>query len=225
MLKTFALCATLGAAATGALAQVHSDIQANPDKSGYLQDVRGVIARSPFGLCWRMGDWSAADAVPGCDGALMPPVAKPTAPEIVSPIAAPSPVAPVAPQRCDFSLALGSDEAFSFNKATLNTSARKRIDEDALAQLAHCANIDTITVTGYTDHLGSRQYNQKLSEKRANAVAAYLRSKGVSAQIDTIGAGETQPVQACANKLPRTKLIECLAPNRRVVIKAHGLAK
>ena len=48
-------------------APLTTDIQANKPYSAYVQDARGVIARNPFGLCWRTGYWTPADAVPGCD--------------------------------------------------------------------------------------------------------------------------------------------------------------
>ena len=223
MMKNFALSLILGLSAASAFAQTASDIQANPAKSMYVQDGRGVIARSPFGLCWRTGYWTPADAVAGCDGELVPPIAKATAPAIAT-TAQPTPV-PAAPKRCDFSTTLSSDQTFAFNKAVLNNAAKKRIDEEVLAKLAGCAKVDIVLITGHTDRLGSHQYNQKLSEKRANAVAGYLKSKGVTAEIDTLGAGKTQSVKACDDKLPRTQLIECLAANRRVVIEARGLAR
>ncbi|HZW20219.1 OmpA family protein [Noviherbaspirillum sp.] len=222
MLKHLALAATIGLSAAAATAQ--TDIKANPDKSAYLQDGRGVIARSPFGLCWRAGYWTPADAVAGCDGELVPPVAKPTAPAIAAPAPAPA-AAPAAPKRCDFALTLAADQTFAFNKAVLNNAAKKRIDDEAIAKLGNCSKVDIIMVTGHTDRLGTQQYNQKLSEKRADAVAAYLKSKGVKAEIDTLGAGKTQSVKACDDKLPRKQLIECLAPNRRVVVEVRGLAK
>ena len=222
MLKHLVLALTVGLSAAAASAQ--TDIKANPDKSAYLQDGRGVIARSPFGLCWRTGYWTPADAVAGCDGELTPPVAKPTAPAIAAPAPTPAP-APVAPKRCDFAVTLSADQTFDFNKATLNNAAKKRIDDEAIAKLGACGKVDIVMVTGHTDRLGTHQYNQKLSEKRADAVAGYLKSKGVNAEIDTLGAGKTQSVKACDDKLPRKQLIECLAPNRRVVIEVRGLAK
>lgn len=226
MLKNIALGLAMGAATAGALAQTTSDIKANTPNSAYLQDSRGIIARSGFGLCWRSGYWSPADAVPGCDGELAPPVANPIAPPVASQAAAPAPApAPAAPKRCDFSVTLANDETFSFNKAVLNPAAKKHIDNEVLSKLAQCAKVEIVLVTGHADRLGSQQYNQKLSEKRAGAVAAYLKSKGVTAEIDTLGAGKTQSVKACDDKLPRPKLIECLAPNRRVVVEGRGIAK
>jgi OmpA-OmpF porin, OOP family len=212
-------------AAASAIAQ--TDIQANKPNSAYLQDGRGVIARSGTGLCWRTGYWTPADAVPGCDGELIPPVPKPIAPPVVvaPPPPPPPPPAPAPPKRCDFAVTLANDETFVFNKAVLTSAAKKRIDDTVLSKLATCAKVDIVLVTGHTDKLGTQQYNQKLSDKRADAVAAYLKSKGIEAPADTLGVGKTQAIKACDDKLPRKKLIECLAPNRRVVIEARGLAK
>lgn len=51
-----------------------------------------------------------------------------------------------------------------------------------------------LEIDGHTDNTGSDEYNQQLSERRANAVAAYLRSNGIaSARITTRGFGETYP--------------------------------
>ena len=57
--------------AFSASAQVVTDIKAKTPNSAYVQDSRGVIVRDPFGLCWRTGQWTPADAVPGCDGPLV----------------------------------------------------------------------------------------------------------------------------------------------------------
>lgn len=223
MIKKLAL-GLLGACATSALAQTVSDIQANPTQSAYLQNSRGIVARNPFGLCWRSGYWTSVDAVVGCDGELVPPVVKPTAPAIAPPAAA-APIAPATPKRCDFAITFSSDETFAFDKTRLSNAAEKRINDEVLTKLASCAKVDMILVTGHTDRLGSQQYNQKLSEKRAEAVAAYLKNQGVTADIDTLGFGKTQSVKSCDDKLPRTKLIACLAPNRRVAIEVRGIAK
>lgn len=216
------LCISASVASTQASA---TEIQANPKYSAYLQDNRGMIVRSQNDLCWRNGYWTPADAVAGCDGELVPPIAKPTAPDIVPPIAAAPVTPPTAPPRpCDFSITLNSDQTFAFNSGALRNAAKRRIDRDVLAKLATCAKVNLIVITGHADRLGSQTYNQKLSEKRANAVAAYLKNKGVTTPVDTIGVGEKQAVKNCKNKLPRNKLIECLAPNRRVIIEVHGIA-
>lgn len=206
-----------------------SEIRARPGDSAYLQDGRGVVVRSGTGLCWRSGYWTANDAVAGCDGELVPPVARPIAPELVPPAperAIPQPAPAVAVRRCDFSVTLHSDETFGFNRTALNDAARRRLDRDVIDGIGNCASVEAVVVTGYADRLGSAPYNLKLSEKRAEAVAAYLGNKGVdSARILTTGAGHTQEVQACEGRLSRAQLIRCLAPNRRVVIQVSGHAK
>ncbi|MBI3284327.1 MAG: OmpA family protein [Burkholderiales bacterium] len=222
MIRQFAMLGIF-AAALPALAQ--TDIRAGTPNSAYVQDGRGVITRSGAGLCWRTGYWTPADAVPGCDGPLVAPVAEPSVPAIAPVVQAPPPAKPVAPKRCDFAVTLQNDETFDFNKAALKSGAKQRIDNEVLSKLAACAKVELVIVTGHTDLIGSHPYNQKLSEKRADAVAAYLKDKGVSANIDTMGMGKTQQIKACDDKLPRAKLAACLAPNRRVVVEGRGLAK
>lgn len=222
MLNKLAFGLVICSVAAGASSQTITNIQAKTSDNAYLQDDRGVVARSPFGLCWRTGYWTPVDAVTGCDGELAAPIAKITAPAMATSSATTSTAIPV---RCDVSITLTSDQIFAFNKVTLTNAAKKRIDDEVLGKLTTCARIEAISVTGHTDHLGSRQYNQKLSEKRAHAVTAYLKEKGISARIDTLGAGEVHSINFCEQKLTRPKLIECLAPNRRVAIEVRGTAK
>jgi OOP family OmpA-OmpF porin len=138
-----------------------------------------------------------------------------------------APAAAAAPKKCDFSATLKDDQTFAFGKATLNAAAMAQLDKEVLAKLSNCAEVKLILVTGHTDRIGSQQGNQKLSEKRADSVKAYLAKKGVKANIETMGAGKTQAVPGvtCDDKLPKKKLIDCLAPNRRTVVEVQGPAK
>ena len=78
-------------------------------------------------------------------------------------------------------------------------------------------------VTGHTDRIGSDAYNQKLSERRANQVKAYLASQGVAESIiEAVGKGESEPVVQCVGNKTTKKLVSCLQPNRRVEIRAEG---
>jgi OOP family OmpA-OmpF porin len=225
MLKKSACGLILCLGATAAFAQSDSTaVQAKPQHNAYLQDSRGAIIHNGEGLCWRSGYWTPADAAVGCDGALVPPIARPIAPDIVAPVATAPVAPPTLPARCDFTVTLNNDQTFAFNKWALRSAAKKRIDQEVMGKLASCAKVDLITITGHTDRLGSEQYNQKLSEKRANAVAAYLKNKGATTQVNTVGAGKTQAVKSCDDKLGGKKLVECLAPNRRVVIEIRGEA-
>jgi OOP family OmpA-OmpF porin len=191
----------------------------------YVTDSRNEVAKSGFGLCWRTGYWTPAAAANdaagcACDKDLMPKAK-------CEPVAAATPVAAAAPKKCDFTATLKDDQTFAFGKAVLKPAAAKQLDSDVIAKLANCAEVKLILVTGHTDRIGSQQANQKLSEKRANAVKAYLQKKGVKANIETMGAGKTQAVPgvSCDDKLPKKKLIDCLAPNRRTVVEVQGPAK
>jgi outer membrane protein OmpA-like peptidoglycan-associated protein len=56
-------------------------------------------------------------------------------------------------------------------------------------------NKTVVEVAGHTDSTGAAQYNQQLSERRANSVAQYLESQGLATnRVVTVGAGETRPV-------------------------------
>jgi OOP family OmpA-OmpF porin len=152
------------------------------------------------------------------------PVAQP------KPVPAPPPPAPVAkpepkpePPKKPAVTNLASTELFEFNKAVLTPEARTKLDNEVVAKLRDLKDIRYIIVNGHADRLGSSQYNQKLSEKRAEAVRAYLVSKGVDAsKVETLGFGKTLPVKACPDQKDRKGLIECLSPNRRVVVEVQG---
>lgn len=204
----------------------------------YAIDQRNVVVKSGSDLCWRTGYWTpgaageakAGEAPVACECDKDVVGANKCAPA-AAPVAAPAAAAPVvaaapAPKKCDFSMTLHTDHTFAFNKAVLGPIAKKNLDDMISTKLAACAEVKSVIITGHTDRLGSQSYNQKLSEKRAEAVQSYLIAKGIKADlIDTMGAGKTQPVQSCDDKLGRKKLIECLAPNRRVTLDIKGPAK
>ncbi len=138
----------------------------------------------------------------------------PPAPVVITP-AAPPPPAP-APARFE-RVTLAATELFAFDSAELRMPQTKL---DQIAQTLASGNYNgNITVSGHTDRLGSDAYNQKLSQRRADAVKNYLTSKGVAAnRLTAIGKGEGSPVVTCNDK-NRTALIACLAPNRRVEVE------
>ncbi|HEY6772662.1 MAG TPA: OmpA family protein [Oxalicibacterium sp.] len=217
MIDKLALGLLMGVSSTFAFAQ--TDIQA-PQNNGYNQDSRGAVTRSGFGLCWRSGSWTATDAVAGCDGALKPPIPNPIAPEVKNILASEAVDKP-----CDFAVTLESGETFASGQAILNAKAKKRLADTVLPQLAKCQSIADMTITGHTDNIGAAEANRHLSEKRAASVAGFLKSHGVTTPINIHGAGETQPLLNCHAGMSRTRLISCLAPNRRVQIQVHGTQK
>jgi OmpA-OmpF porin, OOP family len=150
-------------------------------------------------------------------------VAAAPAPVIVAAAPPPPPPAPVpaAPMRVRFS----ADSLFDFDKSTIKPSGRQSLDK--LAGDLRGIRYDTIQVTGHTDRLGPHDYNLKLSQRRAEAVSAYLvQSGGIDAgKISAKGINganpETRPGDCRGNK-PTAALIACLQPDRRVEVEVSG---
>lgn len=142
------------------------------------------------------------------------PKPAPVAPPPPKPAAAPKPAA----------LTLGASELFGFNQATLTPQGRKKIDAEVIERSRReYADIKVINVNGHTDRLGSADFNQKLSQRRADAVKSYLVTKGFEpSKIESYGFGKTMPVKSCPSVKERKALIECLSPNRRVEIEIQG---
>lgn len=139
---------------------------------------------------------------------------------------APAPVPAPAPEVQTKHFTLKSDVLFTFNKATLKPEGQQALDQ-LYTQLSNMDPKDgSVVVLGYTDRIGSEQYNLKLSEKRAQSVVDYLISKGIPAnKISPRGMGKANPVtgNTCDKVAPKAKLIDCLAPDRRVEIEVKGI--
>lgn len=143
-----------------------------------------------------------------------------------APVIAPAPAAAPAPEVTTKHFTLKSDVLFNFGKATLKPEGRQALDQ-LYSQLSNLDPKDgSVVVLGFTDRIGSAGFNQKLSEKRGQSVVDYLVSKGIPAnKISARGMGSTSPVtgSTCANVKARAKLIDCLAPDRRVEIEVKGI--
>lgn len=129
--------------------------------------------------------------------------------------AATAPKAEVVPAK---EYVLSGDFLFDFDKSNLTEQGKSTLDR--IAQEVKSSGASRLTVTGYTDRLGSSNYNLKLSQERANTAKAYLQSQGVTANINAVGRGKADQVKAC-NGVVGQELKDCLKPNRRVVIKAE----
>jgi OOP family OmpA-OmpF porin len=170
----------------------------------------------------------AAALFAGCATDEPKPAAKPEAAPAPAPAPAPRAAQPVKPAPAPEAkkpavINLASTELFEFNKATLTADARKKLDAEVIAKLKDLGTIRYVNVNGHADRLGTPQYNQRLSEKRAEAVRAYLVSRGADpARVEVFGFGKTLPVKSCPDEKQRAALIECLAPNRRVVVEVQG---
>jgi OOP family OmpA-OmpF porin len=185
----------------------------------YVIDSRGEVAMSGAGLCWRTGFWTPAAAAKDpagckCDKDLLPK-------EVCEPPMAKAAAATAKPSGDKVTVA--ADALFDFNKATLRPAGKAKLDE--VVAMSKQIKLEVIIAVGHTDRIGSDAYNQKLSERRAASVKAYLVSKGVEAnRVYTEGKGEKQPVtqpgQCPGGK--SAKVIECLQPDRRVDIELIG---
>jgi OOP family OmpA-OmpF porin len=226
---TGAAAATLWSAAFG---------QANPQNSGYVLFGYGkpdanIWRSGSYGgkpgvndtLCWRTGYWTPAMAIVECDPDLVPK--RPPPAPVAQPPAPPPPPPPPPPAPGLQKITLATKALFDFDKAVLKPEGKTAIDTQVLSKLSQVSKLELVLVTGHTDRIGTQAYNQKLSERRADAVRDYLVSKGVAKdKIETLGMGKTQPVPGvvCNQPYPKERkaLIECLAPNRRVEVEVKG---
>ncbi|WCM95371.1 OmpA family protein [Acidovorax sp. NCPPB 2350] len=165
-------------------------------------------------LCWRDANWTPATAAAGCDGALVAQAAAAPAPAAVpAPAAAPAPAPAPAPAVAS-KVTYAADAFFDFDKSVLKPEGKAKLDD--LVSKVKNVNLEVIIAVGHTDSIGSDAYNQKLSVRRAEAVKAYLVSKGIEKnRVYTEGKGEKQPVADNKTKEGRAK-------NRRVEIEVVG---
>lgn len=132
------------------------------------------------------------------------------------------PACPVNPADAE-PYSLSADTLFDFDSAVLKadglTQLNTLIDEVKAAQ-KDGQTIQSVTVTGHTDQLGSEAVNLKLSQARAEAVRDYMKRRGFpEVPITVMGKGAADPVvpmESCGGATEQK--IACLAPNRRVMV-------
>jgi len=123
----------------------------------------------------------------------------------------PPPQPPPPPPPAKRKVELSADTYFDFDRSTLKPDGKRIVDEEVVAPMKEHRELRAL-VEGHTDSIGSESYNQRLSERRANAVRDYMVSRGVEAsRITTKGWGKSKPVASNETK-------EGQAKNRRVEI-------
>jgi OOP family OmpA-OmpF porin len=190
---------------------------ANADVGQGYWGASGMYVKNATGLCWHAGYWTPAMATVECDPDLVPKKPAPVPAPVVTPPPAPKaapPAPPAAPKPVSEKITMAADAHFDFDKSVLKPEGKAKLD-DLMGKLK-AVNLEVIIAIGHTDSIGSVAYNNKLSLRRANAVKAYLVSKGIEAnRIYTEGKGKSQPIADNKTKEGRAK-------NRRVEIEVVG---
>lgn len=165
---------------------------------------RGEVDLVSFSLVYKLGRPAARPVV----ASMIPePVA-------AAPIVEPAPAAPAAPVAVSEKVTFAAEALFDFDKAIVKPEGKQALDE--LVSKLQGMQTEVMIAVGHTDSVGSDAYNQTLSLSRAEAVKAYMVSKGLTpSMVYTEGKGETQPVADNANAAGRAK-------NRRVSVEVVG---
>jgi OOP family OmpA-OmpF porin len=107
-----------------------------------------------------------------------------------------------------------ADAFFDFDKSVLRPEAQAKLAD--LVDKTKGVNLEVVIAVGHTDSIGTKEWNQALSVRRAEAVKAFLVSKGIEkSRVYTEGKGMTSPVAD-------NKTAEGRAKNRRVEVEVVG---
>jgi OmpA-OmpF porin, OOP family len=136
-------------------------------------------------------------------------------------------VAPVPAPRvlADRKFALQTDALFEFGKSELRASGYNAIEILVQKVKNEYRSVERIRVVGYTDAIGPKKLNSKLSEARAMTVAEQIRSGGLIPVkgIQTEGRGSAELVKTECGNEPTPKNKQCHEPNRRVEVVVYGI--
>lgn len=190
-LKSVLLSAAASTAMASGLAIAHVDGEAN---DSYLGSIKHHMVTDSQGDCVRTGSWVKEDMTIWCGAEVKK--AEPAPP--------PPPAEPVFE-----TISLSAGALFDFDKSDLKPAGKESLDA-VINRINSNGDVQAIRIVGHTDSVGSDEYNQKLSLRRATAVKNYLAAGGINAGIMSVsGMGESQPVAD-------NKTAEGRARNRRV---------
>jgi OOP family OmpA-OmpF porin len=165
---------------------------------GYVGDSNGHYITDSAGNCVKSGFWKSEDLTVDCGL------------EVVEAAPPPAPMAPAAPVYTTSTIK--AEALFDFDKSDLKPAGQEAIttlDDQIKSQGAQVIDIN---VVGHTDSIGTEEYNQALSLRRATSVKDYMVSEGIDPGIiDVSGKGESDPVASNDTEEGR-------AQNRRVEI-------
>ena len=176
----------------------------------YVSSPYGEVYKNSYGECWRSRFDDTTEKLEECG--YKPETVVIEQELVVTPTAAT--LTTTVAEEINIRAAL----LFAFDSAVLSDDA-KAVLEDRIEKYKDRGELTSnVSVIGHTDSTGPEAYNQKLSEKRAQAVARYLEQNTniVDEKIDALGKGESEPVESNDTKDGRTA-------NRRVVIILNGI--
>lgn len=193
------ICATAGALAAGGIAYGVNDDSSNRDEVAALSAGAGFLAGMLF-----CKEEPTPEPAPAPEPVVAPPPPPP-----------PPPPAPEPPAE-GTKIETLEGALFDFDKATLKPAALEKLGHAHQVLMEHPGV--KLSVEGHTDSVGTDAYNEKLSERRAQAVVDYLVSSGIDAgRLTAVGYGEGRPVAS-------NDTAEGRAQNRRVelVVSDNG---
>ena len=145
------------------------------------------------------------------------PVPPKPEPKPAPPPPQPQPKPEAKPKPVADKVTFAADVLFDFDKSVIKPEGRSKLDD--LASKVKGINLEVVIAVGHADSIGSDEYNQRLSVRRAESVKAYLTSKGIEAnRVYTEGKGEKQPVASNKTGDGRSK-------NRRTEVEVIGTRK
>ncbi len=194
--------------------------RAADDAVGYLTTPQRAPVTASAGECVHTGEWTQGMRFADCEPQ---PVKVEVAP---APVQAPEAAREVVIVREAMVVAMpftvSLDTLFDFDSAVLKADADAALD--ALAQQIGQADYRKVDIVGHADRIGAPLYNQRLSERRAQAVRAYLGAHGVDeSKISFSGVGSSDPATGTqCNGLRGARLIACLQPDRFAEVTVVG---
>ncbi|RDE18891.1 OmpA family protein [Motiliproteus coralliicola] len=235
MKKTLLVAAVSAMMAAPMGAWAHGSCDDDPNHCAFWHDSKGVYVKDSAGDCVRTSSWTADAVVEGCT-AMPEPMAKAMAPVEKAPMApkdsdgdgvidekdrCPNTAkgVQVDANGCEFvkfeDIAATLDVKFATDSDAVTSAFDSEMRPIALILSQNPGTV--IEINGHTDSTGSAAYNQKLSERRAQAVVDYLVDNyGVNAdQLKAIGHGEAMPIADNATSEGRRA-------NRRVETSVQG---
>jgi len=160
---------------------------------GLLLFIQPTLAggwQTPGAIEQPQGTWQTPGKIqaPGGPWKTPGPIQKPKGIQAIQQVGAP----------CERRLVVGSDALFDFNKSNLRPDAQETLE--ALGAMIHKSGSRVVAIDGYTDSIGSSEYNQALSERRAQTVKSWLAAHGyVGDSTPTKGFGKTRPIAPNSN--------------------------